>query len=574
MTEYVPTIGLEIHAELKTRTKMFCDSKNDPDETRPNVNVCPVCMAHPGTLPVINKEAVRQVLKVGLAVGGTLADFTEFDRKNYFYPDIPKGYQISQYEFPLVNGGELNGVALTRVHLEEDTARSMHERGDFSLVDFNRAGVPLMELVTEPVITNAEVAGAFARELQLLLRYLGVSDANMEKGELRIEANVSVAKATDTAELRRTNAEGRGKDSILRSSASSLRPSAISTLGTKVEIKNLNSFRSVERAIAFEIKRQAELLERGERVVQETRGWDENKQVTFTQRIKEESADYRYFPDPDLPSLKLSEIPDFAPEELRRAMPELPWERRKRYVELGIQADDIELYVRERALGQFFDEVVRSIGGDFDMVRLASNYIASDLVKLTRLRADTRGQVRDADIRDTENQPDLPADLPAEAPAQAGASACASTHADRSAQAGISIKPEKFADLVTMIAKKEISSRAGKDILLRMYTEGADPREIAEKEGLLQSNNADDLLPIVQRIIEDNAEAVAEYKNGKETALQYLVGQGMKETRGAANPAFLAELLREQLALSSSTTTPPGQVMRKKPPQRPRSRRQ
>src|SRR3989344_425367 len=232
MSQYVPTIGLEIHAELKTQTKMFCNSKNDAHEARPNVNVCPVCLAHPGTLPVINREAVRQVLRVGVALGGTLADYTEFDRKNYFYPDLPKGYQISQYEYPLVSGGELCGVAITRVHLEEDTASSMHdETTSETLIDYNRSGVPLMELVTEPVIHSAKEAGDFARELQLLLRYLNVSDANMEKGEMRVEANISVARATDTEATRNENTEQGGKK-----------------LGTKVEVKNLNSFRSVERA--------------------------------------------------------------------------------------------------------------------------------------------------------------------------------------------------------------------------------------------------------------------------------------------------------------------------------------
>src|SRR5690606_19248711 len=256
MSVYRPTIGLEVHAELATATKMFCACLNDPDETRPNVNVCPVCLAHPGTLPVPNREAVREVLRVGTALGSQLADFTEFDRKSYFYPDIPKGYQISQYEYPLVAGGSLAGVAITRVHLEEDTARSSHTTSDgVSLVDFNRAGVPLMELVTEPVITDAETAGAFARELQLLLRTLGASNANLEKGEMRVEANISISKDD--------------------------------TFGTKVEVKSLNSFRSVERAIAFEIARQAKLLDEGGVVVQETRGWDEGGQRTFSQRVKE-----------------------------------------------------------------------------------------------------------------------------------------------------------------------------------------------------------------------------------------------------------------------------------------------
>ena len=296
MNEYIPTIGLEIHAELKTRTKMFCDSRNDPDEKRPNVNICPVCMGHPGTLPVINKEAVKHVLKVGIAVNGTLADFTEFDRKNYFYPDIPKGYQISQYKYPLVSGGGLNGVKITRVHLEEDTGTSLHDEGgaagahdggNYSLVNYNRAGVPLMELVTEPVIHSAEEAAAFAKELQLVLRYLGVAEANMEKGEMRVEANISVSKDPKK-------------------------------FGTKVEVKNLNSFKSVERAIKHEVKRHIELIEGGGKIVQETRGWNETTETTFSQRQKEDSHDYRYFPDPDLPKLQISEIPEFQTAILKK----------------------------------------------------------------------------------------------------------------------------------------------------------------------------------------------------------------------------------------------------------------
>jgi aspartyl-tRNA(Asn)/glutamyl-tRNA(Gln) amidotransferase subunit B len=252
---YVPTIGLEVHAELKTLSKMFCGCKNDPHEGEPNTHTCPICLAHPGTLPVPNEEAIKKVLLFGTAVGATLASYTEFDRKNYFYPDIPKAYQISQYAYPFVTGGELVGVQLTRVHLEEDTARSLHDKGDFSLVDFNRAGVPLMELVTEPVIHDAKTAGAFARELQLLLRTLDISDANMERGEMRVEANISVSKTSE--------------------------------FGTKVEVKNLNSFKSVEGAIDFEIKRQIKILEEGGELVQETRGWDEVNLRTFTQRVKE-----------------------------------------------------------------------------------------------------------------------------------------------------------------------------------------------------------------------------------------------------------------------------------------------
>src|SRR3989338_3262840 len=305
---------------------MFCNSKNDAHETRPNVNVCPVCLAHPGTLPVINKEAVRHVLRVGLALGAKLADYTEFDRKNYFYPDLPKGYQISQYEYPLVSGGELCGIAITRVHLEEDTASSIHDdETGATLIDFNRSGMPLMELVTEPVIRSAEQAGKFGRELQLLLRYLDASDADMEQGQMRLEANVSVSDSEK--------------------------------LGTKVEVKNINSFRAMERAIAFEITRQTEVLKRGEKIVQETRGWDDAKQQTFSQRVKEVAADYRYFPDPDLPSLKLSELPEFSKEVLSHSLPELPEARRARYATWGIKAADAEQFVSYPHLGAFFAEV-------------------------------------------------------------------------------------------------------------------------------------------------------------------------------------------------------------------------
>ena len=348
MSEYRPTIGLEVHVELNTRTKMFCSCRNEPEGSEPNVNVCPVCMAHPGALPVANQEAVYQVLRVGTALGSTLADFSEFDRKSYFYPDIPKGYQISQYEHPFVSGGSLAGVAITRVHLEEDTARSSHTTSEgVSLVDFNRAGVPLMELVTEPVIHDAETAGTFARELQLLLRTIGASHANLEKGEMRVEANISVSKDEN--------------------------------FGTKVEVKNLNSFRSVERAIAFEIERQSRLLDEGEVIVQETRGWDEGGQRTFPQRLKEGSADYRYFPEPDLPKLLLSEIPEFSRENLKLSLPELPWERRARYANLGIRDGDAAYLAGTRERGEFFDAVIQEVRDDLELLPSCANYLISDV---------------------------------------------------------------------------------------------------------------------------------------------------------------------------------------------------
>ena len=465
--EYKITIGLEIHAELRTKTKMFCNSKNDPEEKRPNMNICPVCMGYPGTLPVINKEAVKHVLKVGKALGSNLADFTEFDRKNYFYPDIPKGYQITQYQYPLVSEGELAGVKITRVHLEEDTARSSHEKGDFSLVDFNRAGVPLMELVTEPVIHSAEEAVTFARELQLLLRYLGVSYANMEKGEMRVEANISVSK-TDT-------------------------------FGTKCEVKNLNSFRTVEKAIAFEVARHIELLENGGRVIQETRGWNETKQETYSQRSKENAHDYRYFPDPDLPKLKLNELPDF----LNVVLPELPSQKRVRFdTEYCVKEEDREMYITDIKLGDFFEDVVKIVG-DKKLATLVSNYITSDLAGL---------QKNNSDIDPFKN-----------------------------------ITSENFADLIKMASDGRLSSRGVKDVLAIMFKEGGQPIKIAEEKGLIQKSDEGELLAMVQKIIAENEKASAEYRAGKEALIMFLVGQGMKASKGSANPQVLKKLFEGQL---------------------------
>lgn len=448
---YTVTVGLEVHAELKTASKMFCACRNDSEQRAPNTNVCPVCLAHPGSLPVINKEAVRKVLMVGKAVGGALADYTEFDRKNYFYPDIPKGYQISQFEFPLVRGGSLADVALTRIHLEEDTARSQHEGGR-SLVDYNRAGVPLMELVTEPVIHSPEQAGAFARELQLLLRALGAGEANMEKGEMRVEANISVSK--DDA------------------------------LGTKVEVKNLNSFRSVERAIAYEVERQSALLEKGGTIVQETRGWDEAKQVTFSQRKKESSHDYRYFPDPDLPALRISEIEDFKDP----ALPELPWEKRMRYLGMGLKSDDASMFVAQEEYGALFDASTVGLEAGNPRISLSANYIANDL-----------------------------------------------------AGAGRIVDAPRFAELMGLLAEGKMSSRAGKDILARMLESEKAPAQIAEEEGLFQQSDEGALLSVAKKVIEEHESVAADYKAGKQAALQFLLGQGMKLSKGSANPGALKE---------------------------------
>lgn len=471
MTDYKTTIGLEIHAELKTKTKMFCGCLNNPHHGEPNQLTCPICLGHPGTLPTINKEAVKHVLKVGSALGGEQPTYTEFDRKNYFYPDIPKGYQISQYAYPFVEGGELGGVLLERIHLEEDTARSQHDQGDGSLVDYNRASVPLMELVTKPVIHSAEAAGNFARELQLLLRTLDVSDANMEKGEMRVEVNVSVSKSED--------------------------------LGTKVEVKNINSFKAAEAAIRFEEKRQIAALESGEVLVQETRGWDENRDKTFSQRTKETADDYRYFPDPDLPKMNISEINDFDKSRLASELPELPWNKRLKYKDLGLTSDQIEVVISNQFIAPYFAKLENPNDSNKKFYKTAANYLISDVL----------GYMQDQSL----------SELPG-------------SHT------------KQFSALISMVCDGKISSRVAKDLLPEVVFAGTDPMSIAEDRGLLQDSSSETLEPLIASIIVQNASVVAEYKAGKETAIQFFVGQGMKETKGSANPAVLKELFVQRLS--------------------------
>lgn len=487
---YFVTVGLEIHVELKTNSKMFCGCKNDPDETKPNTNICPVCMAHPGALPVANMEAVKQVIRTGLAINANIADFSEFDRKNYFYPDIPKGYQISQYKYPIVSGGHLADFDITRIHLEEDTGTSKHDRGDYSLLDFNRAGVPLMELVTEahtfaPVLDDTgnvlqsagEVAsiasGKFAREYQLLLWYLGASEANMDKGEMRVEVNVSVTK--DTSAL----------------------SGNVSAFGTKVEVKNLNSIRSAERAIKYESERMITLIEsgEGETITQETRGWDETKQSTFSQRTKEEAQDYRYFPDPDLPKMKLHEIFDI--EKMKTELPELPAEKRSRYKnDFGIKDEDIESYINDLELGKWFEEITKILNKE--KITIASNYITSDFLGLKK----------------TNNEVKMPS-------------------------------AKNFTELIELVSDGKISSRTAKDILARIVIEDNSPLSIAENENLLQKNDEGALKEIAQKIIDENPKIIEIYKSGKENALMSLVGIIMKETKGSANPQLVQKILKE-----------------------------
>ncbi len=471
MNTYKPTIGIEVHAELSTLSKMFCGCKNDPHASEPNTNICPVCMAHPGTLPAVNREAVKKVLMVGRAIGGKIANYSEFDRKQYFYPDIPKAYQLSQYAFPFIEGGELSGVQITRIHLEEDTARSQHDEGG-SIVDFNRAGVPLMELVTEPVIHDEKTAVVFAKELQLLLRTLGVSTANMEKGEMRVEANISI--------------------------------SPDDNLGTKVEVKNLNSFKAVEQAILYEVKRQTELLNKGETVAQETRGWDADKNKTFSQRSKETAQDYRYFPDPDIPKYLLKEISDWEVSRLDEITPELPSKIRISLSNIGLPSEQIETLIYDQVLMDFFKATLGTLTKDSNeskLVKNIANYVTSDIVGLR--------MSLDAELNST--------------------------------------NAINFGLLMQMVTDSKINSRVAKDLLKEVVFDGLNPEEMAKDRGLLQSDSVDDLLPIIDQVIKENPSVVEEYKNGKEAVIQFLVGQGMKLSRGAANPGTLLKLFQEKL---------------------------
>lgn len=470
-TPYITTIGLEIHAELHTNSKMWCGCKNDPYEKRPNMNICEVCMAHPGTLPVPNKEAIRKVIQVGLAVGANIADFTEFDRKNYFYPDIPKGYQLSQYKLPIVSGGVINDVELTRIHLEEDTAKSSHD-GGITLVDYNRAGVPLMELVTEPVIHSAEQAVAFARALQQILRYVGASEANMEMGQMRIEANISVSKDPKK-------------------------------FGTKCEVKNINSFASVEGAIRYEVERHIALIEEGGTVVQETRGWDEAKLETFSQRKKENAHDYRYFPDPDLPKLYLSKLFDI--EQMKKEIPELAPSRRARLIAQGVKEDMADIIVADPSTAIYFDEVTK--GKDASFATITANYLVADIFGL--LKKDGKEVI-------AENFP----------------------------------SPTSFSTLLSMITAGELSSRGAKDLLPFMVTDkNLDVKKTAEEKGMIQKNDPELLKKIVAEVIAENPAQVADYKSGKESMFMFFVGQCMKKSKGAGNPGVFQEILKTALSL-------------------------
>ncbi len=488
MNKYIPVIGMEIHVELKTKSKMFCACKNDLGlDKDPDVNICPICTGQPGTLPFPNQEAVKFVQMAGLALNCTLRQESKFDRKNYFYPDIPKGYQISQYDQPLCEKGsvDIDGkkIGITRIHLEEDTGKLVHPKGaDYSLVDFNRAGVPLMELVTEPDIENGNEARIFCQKLQQIFRYLDISDADMEKGHMRCEANISLHK--------------KNEDKLS---------------GTKVEVKNINSFKFVEKSIDYEIKRQTELLEKGEKVVQETRGYDSNRSVTVSQRKKESAHDYRYFPEPDIPPMIFSD--DYI-ADIKKCLPELPEERKKRFIaEYGISGENAEVIIGDKNLAQYFEEVVSEIKEklnckEFEIdenkcLKLASNYIVSELQKHLIKNNETIKQIK--------------------------------------------ITPENYAELVAIIASGKINSSVAQIVLEEMYRTGGDPSQIIEEKGLFQVDNEDELAQIIQEVIDKNKKSVQDYRGGKNNALQFLVGQVMAFTKGKANPETTRKILMKKL---------------------------
>jgi aspartyl-tRNA(Asn)/glutamyl-tRNA(Gln) amidotransferase subunit B len=481
---YKPTIGLEVHAELTTRTKMFCDSRNDPDEKHPNVNVCPVCLGHPGALPTANKEAIAAVIKVGLALDAKISPVSKFDRKNYFYPDLPKAYQISQSTQPLVMGGSLRGVKINHIHLEEDAGKLIHDDASDStgspqaggtLVDYNRSSVPLMELVTEPDLHTADDAVALMKELQLMLRYLGVSDADLERGQMRADANISV--------------------------------SPTSALGTRAEVKNLNSFRAVFQAINYEIKRQTEILEKGETVQQETRGWDEAKQKTMSQRSKEEAQDYRYFPEPDLPPLETTKVFDI--DAMLASLPELPAAKRVRFAkEYGLIEAQVEMLITEPALATFFENAISELAEMEDHSPLATrhslfHYLTSDL----------RGLMNDACM----------------------------------AFSDLKIKPEHLAHLAALVDGGKLTSRQAKDVLKKMFVTGADPEDIVRDENIGVSDDTTEIEAVVLAVIAENLVAVTDYKKGKAASLQFLIGKAMGALKGRARPEMLREMFESKL---------------------------
>ncbi len=486
---YEVVIGLEVHVQLLTDSKMFCGCSADYASAPPNTHVCPVCLALPGVLPVINKKAVDYTIMAGLALNCTISEHTKFDRKNYFYPDLMKGYQISQYDMPLCRngwleietGGRKKRIGITRVHLEEDVAKMVHrtspEGEAVSLIDVNRSGVPLMEIVSEPDIGSAEEAREYLTKLRTIVQYLGISTGNMEEGSFRCDANISI------------------------------RPKGSREFLPKTEVKNMNSFRAVYRALSYEAERQEKVLESGGRLIQETRGWVEEKGVTVPQRSKEYAHDYRYFPEPDLPPLVCDRT---WVEEVRSRLPELPEARRERFVvSLGLTPYDASLLTASKATADYFEQCVRLMApaGD-DAVRKtvakkAANWILSDFSRMLNASG-------------TEIQNSL-------------------------------VTPANLVELLKLVDNGALSGPSAKAVFEEMFNTGRQAGKIMTEKGLVQIGDADQIREAVTRTIAANAAAVADYRAGKEQALQFLTGQVMKLTRGRANPKIVREILLQEL---------------------------
>ncbi len=501
--DYDIIIGLEIHAELKTKSKMFCECDNDAENKKPNENTCPICLGHPGTLPIPNKQAIEWTVLTGLALHCKVNKLSKFDRKNYFYPDLPKAYQISQYDLPFVYDGYMlidnKKIAITRIHLEEDTAKNTHPAGkNYSLIDFNRASTPLMEMVTEPVIESAEQAKKFCQNYQRILRYLNISNANMEKGEMRCEANISVQK------------KGKWK----YEGNCEIKPIGDYKLNPKVEVKNINSFKAIEKAINYEIKRQIYAIENNEKLTQETRGWDENKSKTVSQRSKETSADYRYFPEPDIPPIKISTE---AIKKIKSMLTEMPPEKKVRFMEqYDFDSESAEILTANKQLAAFTENIISelrawidSTGDDWErqkkkLAKLTSSWITSELFKYLK-----NGN---SNIEEIKN-----------------------------------VSAENFAELLTLIYQDKINSSAGQTILKTMVKKGGDPSHIMTDLKLEQIDDTEALQKTVQEILNKNTNQVEEYKNGKENLLQFFVGQTMAATKGKANPKKVIKILKKIL---------------------------
>lgn len=473
MTQYEPIIGLEIHGELLTNSKMFCSCSADYGSApEPNSNICPVCTGLPGAMPVVNKKATELAALVGLALNCSINKHNTFARKNYYYPDLPKGYQISQYELPIAEKGwlEVNAdgenqhkVRVRRVHIEEDTAKLAHEK-NYALVDFNRAGVPLLEIVSEPDIRTVEAALDYATKVRAILRYLGVNSGDMEKGVLRFEANISV------------------------------RPVGSDEFRTRTEIKNLNSFRALVRASQYEIERQIKIYEAGGTVVQETLGWDDVRGVTTSQRSKEEAHDYRYFPEPDLPPLQLS---DAWIESIRTQLPELPEAKTKRFIsDFGLTPSEARFLTSERTLADYFESVVANSKSPAKTIH---SWIAGEFMRYL-------------------NDSGLSID-------------------------DVTLAPETLAKLIDMVTDKTIGASAGKTVLTELFKNGGDPAQIVKEKNLLQMTDVNAIQEIVTKILNDNPKEVDDYNAGKETLFQWFMGQVARATKGKADPNVAKELM-------------------------------